>query len=260
MTDTPQLAGADLARLALANARAAAKTAPARTSRTGPGRTMRRGTGRDPITLACVITELGADLPLEAGAAGGNLIDQWVSLCPQFADTVQLVAYDTDRGRLDLRPASHAYAAQLRLLGGQLAKQINDKLGRTVVRSIRVLPVGTVTTRQPDIAPPAASDVAPVKTRDTASDGFHRTLEAHLTAKPEHQPVNSYLQAALARQDSGPAAPSRREAQTAFTDAVVETERVTTPEPDPAEAIRRAAIARKHASADAPIRRAFDVP
>jgi hypothetical protein len=259
MTDTPQLAGADLARLALANARAAARTAPSKTTRTSPRRTMRRGSGRDPITLASAITALGADLPLEVGTAGGNVIDQWDGLCPQFADTVQPVAYDTDRGRLDLRPASHAYAAQLRLLGGQLAKQINDKMGRTVVRSIRVLPVGVLTARQPADAMQAVAEEAPVKTRETASEGFRRTLEVHLAAKPEHQPVNPYLQAAIARQDAVLAAPHRRESETAFTDAVAEAERAVTPEPDRAEAIRRAAIARKHAGGDAPVRRAFDV-
>ncbi|MFF1574726.1 DciA family protein [Leifsonia sp. NPDC058292] len=259
MTDTPQLAGADLARLALANARAAAKTAPSKTTRTGPRRTMRRGTGRDPITLASAITELGADLPLEVGTAGGNVIDQWDTLCPQFADTVQPVAYDTDRGRLDLRPVSHAYAAQLRLLGGQLAKQINDKVSRTVVRSIRVLPVGVLTARQPADAAQAVAESAPVKTRETASEGFRRNLELALAHRPEHAPTVPLLREAIERQNAVLKHPANREPETAFTDAVAEAERFAAPEPDRAEAIRRAAIARKQAGGDAPVRRAFDV-
>jgi hypothetical protein len=244
VTDTPQLVGADLARLALQNARAAAKTAPpSGPGRTKPKRTLRRGDGRDPISLAAAITGLGADIPLETGLAGGTVIDQWPTLCPQYAGLVQPVHYDEQTGRLDLRPGSHAYAAQLRILGGQLAKQINDKIGRVVVRTIRVLPVGHVDTRPPtDTAPDRPETEAPVKTRDTASAGYLAALEAAQAHRPERQPTNPYVTEALARQEA--ALRANRQNENEHRDAVWEVDRLTTTQPDPAEAIRRAAIAR----------------
>lgn len=204
MTDTPQLSGKDLARQALAAYKATARTTPT----TGPTRakrkrTMRPGDGRDPVSLAAAIAGLGADVPLEAGLAGGNVIDQWATLCPQYADTVQPVAYDPDRGRLDLLPGNYAVASGLRILAGQLGKQINDKLGKTVVRTIRVLPVGAV--QQPDAytavhAGPAAE--APVKTRDDGHPGYRHTLALALDNKPDPQPTNPYVLEAIARQEA----------------------------------------------------------
>lgn len=257
MTDTPQLVGADLARMALANARAAAKTAPA----TGPTRpkpkpTIRRDGGRDPIRLATAITDLGADIPLEAGVAGGNVIDQWPTLCPQYAGLVQPVHYDDTTGRLDLRPATHAYAAQLRILGGQLARQINDKLGKPVVRTIRVLPVGTIDSTQ--TAAPTTSQAKPdepVKTRETASAGYRAALEAALTHRPDRTPTNPYVADAIARQET--ALRANRQAENEHRDAVWEIDRLAAAETDQAQAVRRAAIARarhERASGDTPRR------
>jgi hypothetical protein len=263
VTDTPQLVGADLARQALANARAAARTAPTNgPGRPKPKRTLRRGTGRDPISLADALTSLGADLPLEAGVAGGNVIDQWPTLCPQYAGLVQPMAYDEKTGRLDLRPGSPAYATQLRLLGGQLAKQINDKMGRPIVRAIRVLPVGNVdrtTTAAPTPNPPDTD--APVKTRETASPGYRATLEAALAHRPDRQPTDPHLVFAAARQDRALANPANRERDDQFTDAVAEAERVAEPVMDRSAAVRQAALARKRAEAagTALPRRVFDV-
>jgi hypothetical protein len=241
MTDTPQLVGADLARLALANARAAARTAPTNGPARPKKRTSRRGGGRDPITLADAISSLGADLPLEDGVAGGNLLDQWPTLCPQYDGLVQPVSYDEHTGRLDLRPSTHAYAAQLRLLGGQLARQINDKTGRPVVRTIRVLPVGRI-----DTPTPAATDTgqperdAPVKTRETASPGYRATLESALAHKPDRT-VDPNVLEAIGRQET--ALRAHREPVRLFTDGA--------PEPvlDRSEQVHRAALARKRAEA-----------
>ena len=259
-TDTPQFSGADLARQAFQAARAAARTAPTKQPQRAKPKTRRTGNGRDLVGVGQVIAGLTEDAGWSGAVEGGSVIDQWATLCPQYATTVQPVAYDAARGRLDLRPASHAYATQLRILGGQLAKQINDKVGRTVVGSIRVLPVGNLTT---DTHPgaPAATGPEPqgaVRTRDTASPGYRDALEAHLANRSEHATSNPYLAAALERQNRVLAHPANREPETAFTDAVAEQERPTKPQPDRAEQIRRAAIARK-SSGDQPVRRAFDV-
>lgn len=262
MTETPQLVGADLARMALANARAAAGTRPA----SGPAkpkkkRVTRPGDGRDPVTFADAITGLGADLPIQAGVDGGTVIDQWPTLCPQYVGLVQPVHFDEDRGRLDLRPGSHTYAAQLRLLGGQLAKQINDKMGRPVVRTIRVLPVGNITTS----APPAPSETArpdrPVKTREDAHPGYREALEAALAHKPDRQPTNPYVLEAIAAQEEAlrrkrQPEHEHREAYWAQQDAAA----AAGPAPGSMEASERAAraYARRQAAGRTP-RRAFDV-
>jgi len=261
VTDTPSASGADLARMALAAARANAKTAPApaakktrRTTRTA------RGAGRDPQGLGAVLGKLQAEQGWDAGLGGGNLIDQWQDLCPQYVGLVQPAHYDEGTGRLDLRPASHAYATQLRMLGGQLAKQINDKLGRIVVRTIRVLPVGTIgipAATDPASDQPAAD--APVKTRETAHPGYQATLHAALTHRPERQPTNPYITEALARQEA--ALRAGRPDETEHRDAVWEIDRLTAGQVDQAEAVRQAAIARarqEKASGTVP-RRAFDV-
>lgn len=261
MTDTPQLSGKDLARQALAAYKAASRTAPTTTAKPRRRRTLRPGDGREPVTLATAITGLGADLPLNAGLAGGNILDQWPTLCPQYADTVQPVSYDERTGRLDLRPASHAYASQLRLLGGQLAKQINDKLGRAVVRTIRVLPVGAITT-QAAPAPDGPRPEAPVKTRETAHPGYRETLEAALAHRLTREPADPYTVEAIHRQDQ--ALRAKRLPEDEHTEYLAERERLERlagPAKGSSEASRRAALdfKRREAAGLTQPRRAFDV-
>ncbi|GGS96823.1 DciA family protein [Streptomyces violaceus] len=263
MTDTPQLSGKDLARQALIAYKATARTAPTSTpARPKRKRTLRPGDGRDPVSLATAIANLGADVPLESGVAGGSVIDQWPTLCPQYADTVQPVAYDPARSRLDLRPANYAVASGLRLLGGQLAKQINDKMGKPIVRTIRVLPVGNVTApaATADSAPASAAPEAPVKTRETAHPGYRAALDAALAHRPERQPGNPYVAEAAARQEA--ALRAKREPESAHRDAMWELDRLASAQVDRSEAVRRAALARKRqeqtGTAHMP-RRAFDV-
>src|SRR5690242_18971282 len=99
-----------------------------------------------------------------------------------------------------------------------------------------------------------------MRTRETASEGYRRTLEAHQAAKEDGETTNPYVVDAIERQDRALADLRNREPETAFTDAVAQLERLTAPTLDRAEQIRRAAIARKRGGGDAaPVRRAFDV-
>jgi hypothetical protein len=240
MTETPQLSGKDLAFQALAAYKATARTAPANTpAKPRRKRTVRRGDGRDPVSLGAALTGLGAELPLEAGLAGGSLLDRWTELCPQYVGRVEAAGYDEHTGRLDLRPTSHAYAAQLRLLGGQLARQINDKMGRPVVRTIRVLPVGNLTAAAAALVDQEkAEPQGPVKTRETASAGYRAALEAALTHQPEPRHTDPYIAAALERQAA--ALRSNRAPEPA-----AELDQLAERQVDRSEAVRRAALARK---------------
>jgi len=255
---TPRAAGADLARQALAAARASAKTRPA-----GPVRKSRRttqsGRGRvtDPLGLGQVIERLKDQQGWESGINGGNLLEQWPTICPaELATTVQPVGYDPDHGLLTLRPSSNAYATKVRLFERKLVEHLNEQLGRPAVRAIRVLPPGATTAPASAPEPAAPEPAAPVRTRETASPGYRATLEAALSHRSERQRVAPYVADAAARQEA--ALRANREPETAFTDAVAAQERPAPSARARAEQVRQAAIARKHRG-DAPVPRAFDV-
>ena len=201
MADAPQASGIDLARQALAAYKATASNTPTRQAKK-PRRTMRvhRGEGRDPQGLAGILGRLTAEQGWTDSLGGGSVIDQWDTLCPQYVGLVQAVHYDDATGR-GLRPSSHVYAAQLRLLGGQLAKQINDKMGRPVGRTIRVLPVGNITTTAaPAAEPQQPQGEAPVRTRDDGCPGYQDARAIVLEHRPEPPAINPYVADAMARQ------------------------------------------------------------
>ncbi|MFJ3699453.1 DciA family protein [Streptomyces sp. NPDC090052] len=228
MTDQPQPAasGQDLARQALNAYKAQAKSAPA-AARKPLSRTRRtdRSGGRDPVGFGALLGTVTAEQGWHISLGGGGILGQWAELCPQYVGRVEAVAFDPERGRLDLRPGNQAYATQLRLLAGQLAKQINDKLPSPVVHSIRILPVGAIAAQETDTAntpaQPASPSAAPVRTRDTASPGYQRALAAALEHRVDLLPANPLYRAALEASDRALADPRRREPPEQFTDAVV---------------------------------------
>ncbi|MFG2563332.1 DciA family protein [Streptomyces sp. NPDC048496] len=265
MTDQqPQTsAGADLARQALAayKANAGSTVSPKKTPRRLHAT---RTGGREPLGLGDIVGQISTEQGWDndtGNLRGGRINDQWHTLCPQFAGHVEPAGYDAERGRLDLRPGSHAYAAQLRLLGGQVARQINDKLGRPAVRSIRVLAVGALTTT-PAVEPAPveqAIPTGPVRTRETASPGYQRALTAALAHKPDTAPTSPYLKDAIDRQNQALTDLDRREPETAFADTVATFEVLTSGQPaDSLQASIQAALDYKHGGGR-PVRRAFDV-
>lgn len=259
--NTPRAAGADLARQALAAAKAAAKTRP-----TGPVRKTRRTTlgvrGRrsDPMGLGQIIERLKDQQGWESGIDGGNLLEQWPTICPpELATTVQPAGYDPDQGLLTLRPSSNAYATRVRLYERQLVEHLNERFGRPAVRAIRVLPPGgTAASSRP--VEEAVPEPGPVRTRESASSGYRRTFEAHQAAKADSAAADPRIGDAIDRQNRILADLRNREPEAAFTDAVAELERLTAPAAvDRSEQIRLAAIARKRAGDTAEPRRALDV-
>ncbi|MDX3343469.1 DciA family protein [Streptomyces sp. ME02-6979.5a] len=253
MTEQKTAAGADLARQALAAYKA---TAPKHGTPKPRHRARRtdRGAGRDPVGLGGLLGRLNTEQGWELSLSAGSITDRWAALCPELVGHVEPVAYNPDRGRLDLRPATHAYAAHLRLLGGQIAKRINDQLGRQVVRSIRPLPVGPITAIPAAAAPGRPTVQRPIRTRDTACDGYKETLAA--IRRPEKPTVNPKAAAAIERQNQAMA----REPEGQFADAVVAAEEAAGPQLSDSERARQAAITYKHTGgADAPVRQVFDV-
>ncbi|MFC8008737.1 DciA family protein [Streptomyces cinereoruber] len=206
MTTTPQ-SGRDLARQALEAYKVGRRPG------NGPVQPVRRAQrrqidGRDPQTFAAVVERLSSERGWNGGVRGGDILVRFAELCPQYDGRVQAVAYDPDRRVLSLRPGSDAYAAQLRLLRGQLAKQINDKTAPDTVRTIRVLPVATLDapTRPQPAAPVAEEALSPTAPAPRApSAGYQRALAAHHAHRGEPQAQTDFAQrveAARARQDA----------------------------------------------------------
>ncbi|MBZ6211588.1 DUF721 domain-containing protein [Streptomyces olivaceus] len=242
---TSTASGVDLARMALAAARATAKTAPAPARKTRRGPRPARGEGRDPQGLAAILGKLTETQGWDAGLNGGNLLDQWATIAPtELATTVQAVAYDPERGILELRPASPAYATQIRLFQQQLITHLNRQLGKPAVRTIRVLAPGgdhQPTADAPDLETTAVP-AGPVKTRDTAHPGYQATLALALEHRGHHERVDPYEEQARTRQEA--ALRAGRQHETEHREAVWETGRLESARTADREAVRQAAIAR----------------
>lgn len=262
MTDT-QPAGVDLARAALAVARAAAKTRPTQPQKktTRTRRTARTG-GRDPLALGSAITGMMAERGWEPPETGGSILDQWPLIAPELAEKVAAVRFEHDTGTLHLLPMSYAYATQLRLHQTSILRRIHDKAGDRSVRALRILPPGTTAARPAESIeekPAAPAVEAPVKTRETAHPGYRATLDAVYAHRPDRTPTDPYLAEALARQET--ALRANRQPEHEHRDAEWELDRITAAQVDRSEAVRRAAIARarqEKAGGTVP-RRTFDV-
>lgn len=245
MSDT-QPAGVDLARAALAAARAAAKERPTQPQKkTARTRRVARTGGRDPLALGSAITGMMTERGWEPPEAGGSILDQWPTIAPELADKVTAVRFEHDTGTLHLRPMSDAYATQLRMFRAQILRRIHDKTGSRSVRDLRVLPPGAAVDNDPEPVadqPTIPASEEPVRTRGTASPGYRATLEAALAHRPERQPTDPYVLEALQRQEA--ALRANRQDEEEHRDGMWEIDRLTTSQPDPAEEIRRAAIAR----------------
>ncbi|MFI9311484.1 DciA family protein [Streptomyces triculaminicus] len=213
----PELSGLDLARVALQQARLAAKSkgaGDARVPRRRRPATVKRD-GREPSGFAAVLAGLMADRAWELPATGGSILDCWpdiaATIAPQLPHHVAAVAFHPETGRLDLRPDSPAYGTQLRLLNARIVAAANAAAGTQAVRSIRVLAAGTVSREHTVEAAPAApaTSQAPVKTREMASPGFHQALAAHQSAVPARR-IDPAIAEAVERQTAAMRELSRR--------------------------------------------------
>lgn len=142
--DERKRAGIDLAKAALAAARAAAtkQGVAARWSRPVKrvAASTRSGAGpddRDPQPLGRSIERLLADHGWQTDAAVGGVIGRWAELVgPELAAHCTPERYD--QGQLEVLADSTAWATQLRYLAPDLVRRLNAELGHGVVTAVVV--------------------------------------------------------------------------------------------------------------------------
>ncbi|MFH8873124.1 DciA family protein [Streptomyces griseus] len=217
MNETTTPTGADLARIALQTARAAAKSAPQpKRTRTTTTRTQRSG-GRDPLpfadTLARMVAERGWATPAAAATTAGSVIDQWPAIAPELTGKVNAVRFNATTGTLHLRPATPAYRTQLTLHQKQVIAKVNAVVGPGTVRHLEILRPAVLTS--PHHTPPAPSDtrspapaaapqpvaVSREPARQEAPEGYREAIAAHrATWNTTRQHTRPEVQAAVERQ------------------------------------------------------------
>lgn len=248
---TPTASGADLARQALAAYKATAKTTPA--TKPKPRRQKRdRGPGRDPVGLGGILGTISTEQGWDLAREGSSIRDQWATLCPELVGHAEPVAYDAEQRRLDVRPANPAYATHLRLCNRGLCDRINQKVGKTVVRTINVLPVGAVAVEPsspPSATVPRAAVLGPVKTRETACSGYQAAFAA--VHRPAGRTVDPRVLEAMQRQNQDAA----REPETVFARTVAAMEDLAPATVRDSERARLAAVERKYGGTDASLPR-----
>ncbi|MFJ1673134.1 hypothetical protein ACIOK4_43640 [Streptomyces bottropensis] len=125
----------------------------------------------------------------------------------------------------------------------------NQSAGRTVVRTLRILAPGTVPLPEPadSDSEPAAAPAGPLRTRETASDGYRRALAAHQEAAPPSR-VDPHIAEAVERQTAAMRKLSRR--------AFPEPDAVPDDAPAPIEQVRAQRRRQAAATEAAALRRA----
>lgn len=199
--------GIDLARLALQQARLAARSkgGEAKAPRRRRSTTTRRD-GQEPSGFAAVLAGLMTDRAWELPAAGGSVLDRWpgiaTAITPHLHHHVRAVAFHPETGQLDLRPDSSAYATQLRLISARIITAANE--ATSTVRTIRVLPPGTPTADLParPATPPAPAADAPPRhpARTEPPEGYRAAIAAHRATWTRQQHTRPEIQAAAERQ------------------------------------------------------------
>lgn len=138
------LTGSDLARAALAAARAEAKSrAPVKRGPSAVNRGRRRrwsgprADDRDPQPLGRLVSRMSMDRGWSEQLAGGQVFAKWSQLVG--AEVAQHAKPITLReGELVVQAESTAWATQLRLLQRQLLQQIAKGVGPNVVKRLKV--------------------------------------------------------------------------------------------------------------------------
>ncbi|MFH8295097.1 DciA family protein [Streptomyces sp. NPDC018059] len=223
--------GADLARVALRQAKAAARArgnAPKKTKRQSYRHT--RGDGRDPRPLMGVMKQLVVDRGWERAAAGGNLVARWPEILGSRAQHWQAQTYDEDTGTLTVLCTSSAWATSLQLTARQIVAEVNQALGRDTLQQITIRrATGSAGRRSPEPAATVEDSPSPAPT--------HRFRPTGAQPGTDYRAAREGLRAERIAAKTGRSAPephfTLKEPEEAFTDAVELHEQLT------AEAQRR---------------------
>ena len=142
--DQPELKGPDLARSALARARAAARAkglspgAPrSRVRRADGSRSGSGPDGRDPVLFGTMIQRLVAERGWEETTTAAGVLANWDRLVgPEIADHCRPASLT--EGELVLIAESSAWATQLRLMTRTITARLAEQVGTGAVTSIVV--------------------------------------------------------------------------------------------------------------------------
>ena len=134
------LTGPDLARAALAQAKARAKE-KGLSPRSRPRRSVDRGaaggSSRDPVTFGAAVQRLVAERGWETTTAAARVMGEWDRLVgPEVSDHCRPASLL--EGELVLVAESSAWATQLRLLARPLVERLGAQLGPGVVKRVVV--------------------------------------------------------------------------------------------------------------------------
>ncbi|MER6316474.1 DUF721 domain-containing protein [Streptomyces sp. NPDC001581] len=192
--------GTDLARQALAAARARARQQGATTTAKQRHRPKSHDSGldrREPTNLQRVLLQVQADYGWQTGRRGGKVLVNWASIVgPSVAEHLSAAAYDTEARLLEILPDSGAWLTLASLIKASLIDKVNRAIGPDSVRHISILGVGTQTYRTPVSNPdsaapqqqtPAAHPRPRIRVRADAPPGFHRALQAHQQVWDAHK-------------------------------------------------------------------------
>ncbi|WP_062077242.1 DUF721 domain-containing protein [Demequina globuliformis] len=140
-------AGIDLARQAMARARASAKergayrTAPraARRQRDDKRRESQPFTaGRDPLAMSSAVDAFLRRMGWTEHIEVSSVTGRWREVVgDQIADKCEPLSFED--GALTVRASSTAWATQLQIMNGQIRHRINEEFGREIVRELKIL-------------------------------------------------------------------------------------------------------------------------
>ncbi|MFZ3475236.1 DciA family protein [Streptomyces sp. 4.24] len=139
MTEDGSSTGADLARIALRQAKEAARRRG--TTAAKPKRTFGRahGTGRDVLRLGAVMNRMTIDNGWQSEAEGGSLVDRWPSIVgEERAVHWRAVTYTAATRTLDVACDSDAWATMLGLAQQKLIADVNSATAPGTLVAIRV--------------------------------------------------------------------------------------------------------------------------
>ena len=127
--------------------RATRSTAPAKGPRRKPGTST--GASRDPEPIGAVVDRLIVDQGWQDRSAVAVLMGEWAQIVGDDV-AAHVAPASFDDGELVLQAESTAWATQMRLLLPQVHRAVDERVGRGVVRRIRVLgPQGPTWTAGP---------------------------------------------------------------------------------------------------------------